>query len=113
LHKLQRGLVRGSDLDAFLVDLLRVIHNVLAQEERQLGLRIRLDPPWALPDRELSELLEGDPKTAAEIAAGCGQYVGFDPLPDFFAGEAPARIEFLQAVLQGISQGRVESDDAN
>jgi len=86
--------------EGYVADVLKIVRNVAAGEERRLGLSIRVDPPWSQPDRELSEMFEGTPEAAAEMTSSLGRYTGFDPLPDFFVGEARSRMEFLQAVLK-------------
>jgi hypothetical protein len=95
----ETGTAEGG-AEAFTASVLKTVQVAAAEEERRLGLSIRIDPPWLQPDRELSEMIEGTPEAAAETTSSLGRFTGLDTLPDFFIGEARSRMEFLQAVLK-------------
>jgi|GEM_PF-1673905 len=85
---------------AFVIEALELIQKVLASEERRQGLRIRLDPPWSIHDPLLARLFEDSRDEARELTMACAQSVGLSPFPDFFVGDARARIDFIQAILK-------------
>lgn len=95
---------RTEDPAVFVTNTLQTVQTLLREEERRLGLKIRFGPIWTRPDRELFDLFERSPDSAARFTAACGRFTGLDPLPDFFVGDARARIEFLQALLKRRSE---------
>jgi hypothetical protein len=99
------GLRPGRDeAEIFVADVLRFMRDVLTEEERRLGIRILLSPPWSSPEKEFSDLFDGSPGIAAGVTARCALYTGYDPLPDFFVGDAGIRLEYLKAILKKRSE---------
>jgi len=87
-------------LNRFIVDTLRMLSRFAAVEERRYGMRIRIDPPWALEQGALSDWLDSSSVyMGVEMSTACARFVDLDPVPDFFAGDAESRLKFIKAVL--------------
>ncbi len=93
----------------FYLKVQRFMHEVLAEEERRLGIRIRLGSPWDSSVGEYLSWLVDSPAASAEITGYSARWCGLDRLPGFYSGEAPLRMEYLQALMRE----RSEWDHAN
>jgi len=106
--RLGRAAIRASRSaggpGGFICEVMRFVRAVLAEESRRLGIRIRLDPPWTFTDRELSGLFEEDPGKALTVGFECGVLSGFGILPDFWVGDAAARVEYIEAIIRARSE---------